>query len=72
MLDIKQKPTQAPSEPGDHDKFSHYVNKNALMIAMTEGVPVKALCEKMWIPTRDGEKFPVCPECKKRYEMLGE
>jgi uncharacterized C2H2 Zn-finger protein len=25
---------------------------------------VKALCGKIWVPTRDPEKFPVCPTCK--------
>lgn len=51
-------------EPGDDEKFSHYVNKNDLMEATVNGTPCKALCGKMWVPTRDASKFPVCPECK--------
>lgn len=62
----------APSEPGDHDKFAHYVDKNKLMDAMLEGTPLRALCGKLWVPTRDGLKFPVCSECKEIWENLDE
>lgn len=67
-----QDPTtvDSPSEPGDHDKLSHYVTKDAYMEALVSGKPTRALCGKMWVPTRDGEKFPVCPECKEVYEGL--
>lgn len=58
------------SEPGDHDKMSHYVRADKLTDAMVHGVPLKALCGKFWVPTRDGLKFPVCPECKKKWEEL--
>lgn len=59
-------------EPGDHDKYAHYVDKNKLMEAMLEGKPLLALCGKFWVPTRDGLKFPVCPECKEKWESLDE
>lgn len=58
------------SEPGDHERFAHYVNKDELMAAMVEGKALTALCGKQWVPTRDGLKFPVCPDCKKAYEEL--
>ncbi|WP_344707408.1 DUF3039 domain-containing protein, partial [Marihabitans asiaticum] len=32
--------------------------------------PVIALCGKKWIPGRDPEKFPTCPECKEIWEGL--
>lgn len=28
------------------------------------GTPVVALCGKVWVPSRDPQRFPVCPECK--------
>ena len=34
------------------------------------GKPVIALCGKVWVPGRDPEKFPVCPQCKEIYESL--
>ena len=51
-------------EDGDQDRFSHYVPKDKLMAAMVNGTPVVALCGKVWVPTKNPEKFPVCPECK--------
>jgi hypothetical protein len=57
-----------PVEPGDHDKMSHYVKKDELMQALVDGIAIEALCGKLWVPTRDGLKFPVCPECKGIYE----
>ncbi len=57
-------------EPGDHDRFSHYVKKNKIMPSAIEGTPLEALCGKKWTPSRDPEKFPVCPECKEIYEAL--
>ncbi len=56
---------------GDHDRFSHYVPKSRLTQAMVEGTPVRALCGKIWVPSRDPERYPVCPTCKEiRAELL--
>jgi Protein of unknown function (DUF3039) len=52
-------------EEGDHERFSHYVPREKLTEAMVMGTPVVALCGKVWVPSRDPERFPVCPECKK-------
>ncbi|MEP7333599.1 MAG: DUF3039 domain-containing protein, partial [Terracoccus sp.] len=30
------------------------------------------LCGKIWVPNRDPQKFPVCPECKEIYNGLRE
>ncbi|WP_105565377.1 DUF3039 domain-containing protein [Microbacterium halophytorum] len=57
-------------EPGDHERFSHYVQKDKILESAMTGKPVRALCGKKWTPGRDPEKFPVCPECKKIYEQL--
>lgn len=55
-------------EEGDHERFSHYVPKDKLTEAMVLGTPVVALCGKVWVPSRDPERFPVCPECKEIWE----
>ncbi|QWS32390.1 DUF3039 domain-containing protein [Curtobacterium aetherium] len=57
-------------EPGDHERFSHYVKKDKILESALTGKAVKALCGKKWIPGRDPEKFPVCPDCKKIYEKM--
>lgn len=69
-LDSKNDTRVAPKvqEPGDHDLFAHYVRKAQITQAAIEGTPAEGLCGKKWIPTRDGQKFPVCPECKELFE----
>jgi len=57
-------------EPGDHERFSHYVKKEKILESALTGKPVRALCGKKWTPGRDPEKFPVCPQCKEIYESL--
>ena len=56
-------------EDGDHDRFSHYVEKGKLTEALVMGTPVIALCGKVWVPSRDPDRYPVCPECKRLYDM---
>lgn len=57
-------------EPGDHERFSHYVRKERILESAMSGAPVIALCGKVWVPGRDPNKFPVCPVCKEIYEGL--
>ncbi len=58
------------AEPGDHERFSHYVRKEKILESALSGEPVTALCGKVWVPGRDPKKFPVCPECKAIYDGL--
>ena len=62
--------TEYRIDDGDHERFSHYVPKDKLTEAMVMGTPVIALCGKVWVPTRDPERFPVCPECKEIWASL--
>jgi hypothetical protein len=41
-----------------------------MMESFVEGKPAVALCGKIWVPTRDGKKFPVCKVCKEIFETL--
>lgn len=67
VRDVRTQPTTGD---GDHERFSHYVPKDKLTAAMVEGTPVVALCGKVWVPSRDPQRFPVCPECKEIWESL--
>ena len=58
------------TDDGDHERFSHFVPKDKLMDAMVNGTPVIALCGKVWVPSRDPERYPVCPECKEIWESM--
>lgn len=69
-LDVLEDERTVPTEDGDHEKLSHYVPKDKLMDAMVNGTAVVALCGKVWVPTRDPEKFPVCPECKDIWDTM--
>ena len=55
---------------GDHDRFSHYVRKEKIVESAVTGKPVIALCGKVWVPGRDPDKFPICPDCLKIYNSI--
>ena len=57
-------------EPGDHERFAHYVRKEKILESALTGEPVIALYGKVWVPGRDPNRFPVCPMCKEVYEGL--
>ena len=59
-------------EDGDHDRFAHYIKKEKIVESAVTGKAVRALCGKKWVPSRDPQKFPICPICKEIYEGLKE
>ena len=67
---LSESPVINPVEPGDHERYAHYVRKDKVVESAVMGTPVVALCGKVWVPSRDPEKFPVCPECKEIYELM--
>ncbi len=67
---IEDRRTEELLDEGDHDRFSHYAQKDKLTEAMVMGTPVVALCGKVWVPSRDPKKYPVCPACKEVWESL--
>lgn len=66
----REEVTEQLHEPGDHERFAHYVRKEKILESALSGEPVVALCGKVWVPGRDPNKFPVCPVCKEIYEGL--
>jgi hypothetical protein len=66
---VKERIDLRPEE-GDHERFSHYVPKAKLTEAMVMGTPVIALCGKVWVPSRNPDRFPVCPECKEIWASM--
>jgi hypothetical protein len=67
---LERELVEQPVEPGDHERFAHYVRKEKILESALSGAPVIALCGKVWVPGRDPKKFPVCPQCKAIYEGL--
>ncbi len=71
MSDVRTDITVDPTlSEGDHERFAHIVKKSELTDAMIYGKEITALCGKRWIPTRDPEKFPVCPDCRDRLSSM--
>ena len=68
--DLLEKEDLSPTDEVDHERFSHYVEKNKITESAVTGKPVRALCGKKWIPNRDPQKFPVCPTCKEIHARL--
>jgi hypothetical protein len=66
---VQDERTDARLDEGDHDRFAHYVEKSKLTEALINGSPVIALCGKVWVPSRDPERFPICPECKRLFDL---
>ena len=55
----------------DTPKFLHYVKKNRIAESAVMGTHVVALCGEVFPVTRSPKPgSPVCPDCKKIYEML--
>jgi len=57
-------------DDGGHDRFAHYVRKEKITESAVTGKAVRALCGKKWIPSRDPEKYPICPTCKEIHAGL--
>ena len=69
MSDTVLEPAHSTTD-GSHDKFAHYVDHVDVMEAFVHGVAIIALCGKIWVPTRDGDGFPLCHECDKIFNEL--
>lgn len=51
-------------DDGDDNVVAHYANKAKIAEALVTGKPVRALCGKVFVPTRDPDGRPVCPRCE--------
>ncbi len=55
----------------DVPKMFHYVKKNRIAESAVMGTHVVALCGEVFPVTRSPKPgSPVCPECKRIYEMM--
>jgi len=73
-----------PMLDGDHERMAHIVLEGVKTSegdfvpagpSVVEGIvnrtAVKALCGKIWVPSRDPKRYPVCPTCKEIAEARG-
>ena len=54
----------------DENRFAHYAESVSVTEGYVLGTPVQALCGKLFVPTRDPKKYPLCPICKEIAEAL--
>ena len=67
---ILEEVTNVSIDNGDHERFAHYVKKDKILQSALSGEEVIALCGKKWVPGRDPQKFPICPDCKEIYDGI--
>lgn len=68
---LERTETKEEKDPGDADRFAHFVRRDRVNNAVVSGQAVVALCGKVWIPLRDPSGYPVCPRCKALRDEIG-
>lgn len=63
MTDLAPAPIPVTTDDGDHERFAHIVRKGDDLAGYVLGQTITALCGKTWVPSRDPERYPVCPDC---------
>jgi len=71
-------------DDGGHDRFSLIILEGftpekgefipvgtSVVESIVTGAPVKALCGKVWVPSHNPEKYPLCPTCKDEAKKRG-
>lgn len=66
-----------PALDGDHERMSHIVLEGftpptgefvsagpSVVEGLVNGTAVRALCGKVWVPSRDPARYQLCPTCK--------
>lgn len=72
-IETLTKPEHITTDDGDHERFAHWVigGNAAIVESMVTGNPVTALCGKVWVPSKNPERFPVCPDCDRIKKEIG-
>lgn len=66
---VKEKTEDLLTESGE-PRYAHYADSVSVTEGYITGKQVLAICGKLFVPSRDPLKFPVCPTCKKIMEAL--
>ena len=73
-----------PALDGDHERMAHIVLEGvtsddgefvsagpSVVEGIVNGTAVRALCGKVWVPSRDPKRYPMCPTCREIAESRG-
>lgn len=57
----------------ESNKLAHYVlgGSGGVLEALVNGTSITAICGYTWVPTRDPERFPSCPDCEQIAVITG-
>lgn len=68
---VRPDTTTDESTDSDIPKYFHYVKKDKIAESAVMGTHVVALCGEVFPVTRSAKPgSPVCPDCKRVYEMM--
>lgn len=62
--------THTDIDTGDENRFAHYAESASVTEGYVLGTPVAAICGKLFVPSRDPKRYPICPICKELAEAL--
>ncbi|MCB1247404.1 MAG: DUF3039 domain-containing protein [Acidimicrobiia bacterium] len=51
------------TDQGESDEMAHIVMREDQMRGYLTGEPIRALCGKVWVPTKDYQGLPICEKC---------
>lgn len=66
----KRSHVEPKTNHGDDDALAHIVMKEDQMKGYLSGEPIKALCGKVWVPSRDYAGLAICPSCEAERDRL--
>lgn len=63
MADTEILPEPTLDDTDSNDGFAHIGRAEDVNRGYITGEPITALCGRRFVPSRDPEKFPLCPRC---------
>ena len=69
MTSVLEDTETVDSDTGEQ-RFAHYADSISVTEGYVMGKAVMAICGKLFVPSRDPKKFPICPICKELAEAL--
>lgn len=54
----------------EDEKLAHYAEAASVTEGYVLGTPVQALCGRIFVPSRNPERLPICPICKEIVDAL--
>ena len=67
LLELER--TELETENGE-PRYAHYADSVSVTEGYVMGKAVMAICGKLFVPSRDPKKFPICPICKELADAL--